>query len=121
VNNLLVHTHSPCSSNNTQHSHTHTHAITHNPSIHIAPSDYDALTGFRLGPFSNSVRQLSFNVSIENDAITEDDEDFTARLTLLPADQASLRNRVTVQPDLATVTILDDDGTLPVIDNFNIY
>ena len=96
---------------------THVHAITHNPSIHIAPGDYGALTGFRLGPFSDSVRQLSFNVSIVNDAIPEDDEDFTARLTLLPADQARLRNRVTVQPDLATVTILDDDGTIPVIDN----
>ena len=81
----------------------------------IAPSDYDALTGFLLGPFSNSVRQLSFNVSIVNDTIPEDDEDFTVRLTLLPADQARLRNRVTVRPDLATVTILDDDGTIPVI------
>ena len=87
--------------------------------LSIAPSDYDALTDFLLGPFSDSVRQLSFNVSIVNDAIPEDDEDFTARLTLLPADQARLRNRVTVQPDLATVTILDDDGTIPVIDNYN--
>jgi len=63
------------------------------------------------------VRQLSFTVTIVNDAIPEDDEDFTVRLTLLPADQARLRNRVTVQPDLATVTILDDDGTIPDIDN----
>ena len=85
--------------------------------LSIAPSDYDALTDFLLGPFSNSVRQLSFNVSIVNDAIPGDDEDFTARLTLLPADQARLRNHVTVRPDLATVTILDDDGTIPVIDN----
>jgi len=84
--------------------------------IHLstAPSDYDALTGFRLGPFSNSVRQLSFNVSIVNDMIPEDDEDFTARLTLLPADQARLRNRVTVDPNVATVTILDDEGTTAV-------
>ena len=67
------------------------------------------------------MRQLSFNVTIVNDAIPEDDEDFIARLTLLPADQASLRNRVTVQPDLATVTILDNDGTIPVIENFNTY
>ena len=89
----------------------------------IAPSDYDALTGFLLGPFSNSVRQLSFTVTIVNDAIPEDDEDFTVRLTLLPADQVRLHNRVTVQPDLATVTILDDDGTIPVIviDNLNTY
>ena len=108
-----------CSSNNTQHSHTHVHS--HITYLSIAPSDYDALTGFHLGPFSNSVRQLSFNVTIVNDAIPEDDEDFIARLTLLPADQASLRNRVTVQPDLATVTILDNDGTIPVIENFNTY
>jgi len=38
-------------------------------------------------------------------------EPFIANLTLLPADQARLRNRVTVQPDVATVTILDDEGT----------
>jgi len=65
-----------------------------------------------LGPFSNSVRQLSFNASIVNDMIPEDDETFIANLTLSPADQARLRNRVIVQPDSATVTILDDDGTI---------
>ena len=54
-------------------------------------------------------------MTIVNDTIPEDDEDFTARLTLPPADQTRLRNRVTVQPDLATVTILDDDGTILVI------
>ena len=89
----------------------------HTIHLSIAPSDYGALTDFLLGPFSNSVRQLSFSVSIVNDANPEDDEDFTARLTLLPADQTRLGNRVTVDPDLATVTILDDDGTIPVIDN----
>ena len=89
----------------------------HTIHLSIAPGDYGTLTDFRLGPFSHSVRQLSFNVSIVNDAIPEDDEDFTARLTLLPADQARLRNRVTVQPDSATVTIQDDEGTT-VIDNY---
>ena len=58
------------------------------------------------------MRQISFNVSIVNDAIPEDDEDFTARLTLLPADQPRLRNRVTVQPDSVTVTILDVTGKI---------
>ena len=90
--------------------HTHSHTI----HLSIAPSDYGALTGFSLGPFSNSVRQLSFNVlSIVNDTvIPENDEDFTASLTLAPADRARLGNRVTVDPDLAAVTIQDDDGTL---------
>jgi len=55
------------------------------------------------------VRQLSFNVSIVNDMIPEGNETFIANLTLLPADQTRLRNRVTVQPDSATVTIQDDD------------
>jgi len=84
--------------------------------IHLskAPGDYGALTGFSLGPFNNNVRQLSFNVSIENDMIPEDDERFIANLTLLPADQARLRNRVTVQPYSATVTILDDEGTTAI-------
>jgi len=49
--------------------------------------------------------------------IPEDDETFIANLTLLPADQARLGNRVTVQPDSATVTIQDDEGTT-VIDNY---
>ena len=33
---------------------------------------------------------------------------------LSPADQARLHNHVTVQPDSATVTILDDDGTIAI-------
>jgi len=94
--------------------HLHTYMQSHTTHISTAPSDYGALTDFLLGPFSNSVRQLSFNVSIVNDMIPEDDEDFTARLTLSPADQARLGNRVTVQPDLATVTILDDEGMIAV-------
>ena len=89
----------------------HMYMQLHTILLSIAPGDYGALTGFSLGPFSNSVRQLSFNVSIVDDMIPEDDETFIANLTLLPADQARLRNRVTVQPDSATVTILDDEGT----------
>ena len=82
--------------------------------LSTAPGDYGALTDFPLGPFSNSVRQLSFNVSIVDDMIPENDETFTANLTLSPADRARLGNRVTVNPDLATVTIEDDDGTIHV-------
>ena len=55
------------------------------------------------------MHQLSFNVSIVNDSIPEDAEVFNVSLTLDPADQARLGN-VTVSPDVATVTILDDDG-----------
>ena len=81
-----------------------------NSYLSVAPGDYSALTNFRLGPFSDDVRQLSFNVSIVNDNIPEDDEMFNVSLTLDPADQARLGSRVTVSPDLATVTIQDIDG-----------
>ena len=97
------------------HSHTLTHIQPHTIHLSTAPSDYGALAGFSLGPFSNSVRQLSFNVSIVDDMIPEDDEDFTARLTLAPADRTRLGTRVTVDPDLATVTIEDNDGMLAIM------
>ena len=76
----------------------------------VAPGDYDTLTNFRLGPFNNDVRQLSFNVSVVDDNIPENGEMFRVSLTLDPADQARLGSRVTVSPDVATVTIQDDDG-----------
>jgi len=86
----------------------------HTTHLSIAPGDYGTLAGFSLGPFNNDVRQLSFNVSIVNDMIPEGNETFIANLTLLPADQARLGNRVTVQPDSATVTIQDDEGTIAI-------
>ena len=85
-----------------------THIHTFHPSV--APGDYGVLNNFRLGPFNSIMRQLSFDVPIVNDNITEDAETFTARLTLDPADQARLGNRVRVSPDVATVTINDTDG-----------
>ena len=84
------------------------HKLLFHPSV--APNDFGNLMNFHLGPFNNSVRQLSFNVSIVNDNILEDEETFSASLTLDPADQARLGNRVTVSPDVATVIIQDNDG-----------
>ena len=78
--------------------------------LSVAPGDYGNLTNFPLGPFNSDVHQLSFTVSIVNDSIPEDDETFNISLTLAPADQARLGNRVTVSPDVATVTIQDNDG-----------
>ena len=97
---------------NKQHT-TLSHTCNHTISLSIAPGDYGALAGFPLGPFSNSVRQLSFNfnVSIVDDVTPEGTETFTANLTLSPADRSRLGDHVTVDPDLATVTILDNDGT----------
>ena len=67
-------------------------------------------TNFHMGPFNNVVRQRSINLIIQNDSIPEDDKVFSFRLTLDPADRVRLGNRVTVSPDVATVTIQDDDG-----------
>ena len=44
--------------------------------------------------------------------VPEENEEFTATLTLSPADQARFGNLVMVAPDLATVTIIDDDGKI---------
>ena len=92
--------------------HTHTHTHTHTNVSSVAPGDYGALNNFRLGPFNNSVCRLSFNVSINfvNDNIPEDAKMFSASLTLYPADEARLGDRVTLSPGIATVTIQDNDG-----------
>ena len=58
------------------------------------------------------MRQLSFNVSIVNDNITEDAEMFNASITLDSAVRAELVGNVTVLPDVATATIVDNDGKL---------
>ena len=88
---------------------THIHTqLTFHP--FLAHDDYSTITNFRLGPFNNDMHQISFNVSIVNDSIPEDAEMFTASLTLDPADQVRLSNRLTVLPDVATITIQDDDG-----------
>ena len=66
---------------------------------------------FRLASLNNDdVRELSFNVSIKNDNIPEDIEMFNVSLTLDPADQDRLGDRVTVSQDVATITIQDDDS-----------
>ena len=99
------------------HTHTHTHMHMHTYAHTLHPSldsgDYSSLTNFRLGPFNNSLHQLSFNVSIVNDSIPEDAEVFSVSLTLDPADQARLENRVIVSPHVATITIQDNDGKNP--------
>ena len=91
------------------HTHSHTCTCTHTRYPSVAPRDYGDLTNFRLGPFNNSVRQLSFNVSIVDDHISEDEETFSASLTLDPADQTRLGSCGTVSPDVATFTIIEDN------------
>ena len=93
------------------HMHAHTHACTYTmykctrTHSYIVGSDYN-LTNFTLGPFSDDVRELSFDVSIVDDKIPENDTMFQVSLTL--DGQASLSSRVTVSSPRATITIKDD-------------
>ena len=93
--------------------HTHTHTHTHIYScVATSDVDYNALTNFHLGPFSDDVRELSFNVSIVNDSTPEGDEMFRVSLTLDSAGQDRLSSRIRVSPNVATVTIQDDGKQL---------
>ena len=50
-------------------------------------------------------------MSIVNDNIPEDTEMFRVSLTLHPASQVRLGNRVAVSPDVATFMIIDDNDS----------
>ena len=60
-------------------------------------------------------------MSIVNDNIPEDAEMFNVSLTLDPADQAGLgkHKHVTVSPEVATVTIRDDEGNMCMVTCIN--
>ena len=60
-------------------------------------------------------------MSIVNDSIPEDAEMFNVSLTLDPAVQARLGNRVTVSPRVATITIQDDDSKHLIISTITLY
>ena len=53
------------------------------------------------------MHKLSFNVPVMNDNIPEDAEMFNVSLTFDIADQG---NRIIVSPNIAMVTIKDNDG-----------
>ena len=93
------------------HMHTYTHTHTHHPYV-ATYGDYDALTNFCLGPFSNDVRQRSFNVSIVDDNSPEGAETFSASLTVYSVGQDRLSSRVMVSPAIVTVMIQDDGKQL---------
>ena len=55
--------------------------------------------------FTQSEPQQCRNVTTEQDVLSENDEDF-------PLSLSTSQSGVTLEPDTATVTILDDDGKL---------
>ena len=83
-----------------------------------AGQDYQAVTNMRLGPFGNSDRRQCFDVNITNDAEPEDPEDFMVIVQFCPGEAQP--ERVDIDPQTATTTIMDDDGELHVIADCNI-
>ena len=84
------------------------HTWTH---IHFAVSndDYTSVS-MTLGTFTSQRPNQCFNVLITNDAITERTEDFTARLTLIPASVTTINaSQIIVDPPETTVRITDND------------
>ena len=74
-----------------------------------APDDYTALSDLLL-VFTETNQMISQPISIVSDGLLEDTESFQAILTAV-----SPVGRVTVDPALATVNILDSDGKQPQI------
>ena len=79
--------------------------------IHAATSDdFIELSAQALSTvvtFGNDQRRDCFDVEIINDSLGESTEDFTLELTFIGQGRGS-RSGVVLQPNLATVTILDD-------------
>ena len=67
--------------------------------------DFDAITGLTLS-FSGSTIRRCINVDINDDSLFEADEVLGVMLS------SPSINRVTLSPDEAEVTIVDDDGEL---------
>ena len=82
--------------------HMHTHFI-------VSNDDY-ASVSMTLSTFTSQRPRQCFNVSIINDAIVEQTEEFTARLTLIPTSVTTITaDRIIVDPSETTVQITDND------------
>lgn len=75
----------------------------------LANADFISISGLVL-LFSSLQSRASITVTLLNDAIAEDTEDFTISLQLT---QMPAPSRVVVAPDTATINIEDMDGKKP--------
>ena len=80
----------------------HTHFI-------VSSDDYASFS-MTLGTFTSGRPRQCFNIPIINDAIIEQTEKFTTRLTLIPASVTTITaNRIIVDSPEASVQITDND------------
>ena len=63
-----------------------------------------------LGPFGNNNRLQCFNVSVVDDDVPEEVEEFMTNVTFCPGEPVP--PRVDINPQNATTVIIDDDGKL---------
>ena len=76
--------------------------------LYVAPGDYEPFN--KTLTFGNERSRLVIPVRIINDGVDEEDEQLLSRLQLEPVEGGS--PNVQVQPNEATLIILDDDGNL---------
>ena len=72
--------------------------------------DYGQVTNMPLGPFGNSNRIQCFNVTIVDDNVPEDNEEFMTVVTFCPGELVPPNTIIT--PPNSTVTIGDNDREL---------
>ena len=75
---------------------------------HSAPDDYEPIN--RTLTFDSERSRIVIPVRIVNDGVDEEDEQLLSRLQLEPLEGGS--PNVQVQPNEASLIILDDDGNL---------
>ena len=80
----------------------HNYAVIFDPSPHIGPLDFTSVEQLLL--FNETVMSYEIDVVIADDGLAELNEYFLALLTLV---DPLLPGKVTIRPDLATVTIID--------------
>ena len=84
----------------------YTHMDTH---FIVAIVDYTSIS-MTVGTFTSQRARQCFSISIINDFILERTEDFTTRLTLIPASVTTISaSRIIVDPPETTVWITDND------------
>ena len=84
----------------------YTHMDTH---FIVAIVDYTSIS-MTVGTFTSQRARQCFSISIINDFILERTEDFTARLTLIPASVTTISaSQIIVDQPETTVRIIDND------------
>ena len=89
----------------------YTFYVMHHTWTHTVSNDDYTSVSMTLSTFTSQRPRQCFSISITNDAITEQTEDFTTRLTLIPDSVTTINaSRIVVGPPETTVQITDSDG-----------